>query len=147
MYDGLHLEIGKFFSTPLYHAANGRFETEVVGFEIELDEKDQVKLFFPDGKQQAFSQCKTDQQTPVELLYAGRFDEAKAAYKLILKSDPKGEVVNDAELADTALLHYWDLVKEKGRTEAKKCARMTLELAIELFDEAPMSEYSLRFYR
>ena len=122
--NGLVLSIGQFFSTPLYPSET-RFKTEIVGLEVGLSEKGQVQLFFSDGKQQTFSKSKTDQPTPLELIYDGKFDEAKAAYKTIIESDPKGDYVSDAELADTALLLYWDLVKEKGRTESKKYARKT----------------------
>jgi hypothetical protein len=148
---GLVLSIGKFLSTPLYptktRSKSGRFKTEIVGLEVGLTEKGQVQLFFPDGKRQSYSKSQTDQPTPIELIYEGKFDEAKAAYKTIIESDPKGDYVSDAEFADTALLLYWDLVKEKGRVEAKKYARKTLEIAIDLFTDAPMSKYSLRFYR
>jgi hypothetical protein len=144
---GLVLKIGKFFSTPLYSSTAGRFKTEIVGMEVGLTDTDQVRLFYPDGKKRSYQRCMSDHPTPLELLYNGKFEEAQAAYQAIVESDPKGKIVSDGALADTALLLYWDLVKEKGRTEAKKYARKTLEIAIELFPEAPMSKYSLRFYR
>ncbi len=145
--NGLRMEIGKFFSTPLYPKLGERYKTEIVGLEVELSDSQQIQLIFPDGKKQTYTRCNPDHVTPVELIYAGNFEQAKEGFHSLLKSNSNNDAVTDSALADTALLLYWDLVKEKGRTEAKKYARKTLEIAIELFDEAPMSEFSLRFYR
>ena len=141
------LKIGKFCSTPLYPQADGRFQTELVGFEVGLSVEDQVELHFPDGRKKSLSKLAGDHLTPLELVYDGRFDEAKTAYKEMMQSDPKGEIVSDAEFSELAILAYWDVVKDRGRMEARKLARNILKIAIDLLPEAPSSEYSLRFYR
>lgn len=46
-----------------------------------------------------------------------------------------------------AILVYWDLKSKLGRNGAKTRARELLEIALEILPSAPISEYSLRFYR
>ena len=139
------MEIGKFFSTPLYPLGNDRFQTEVVGLEVSLRDDACVELRLPQSPSRVLTRNDPGPM-PLELVYEERFEEALGAYRQLLSQNPRS--LSDGMLSEIAMLTFWDLMGDKGRGEAKRFAREILQIGIELFPgDAPMCEYSMQFYR
>ena len=141
----LWLEITHALETPLYEGRDGRWETEVLGLLVSLRDG-RLQLDFPDGQTATFLRTKDDLLCAVEYLYAGRFAEAEAAYRMIRKRQPDYVELQDHRMSFLASIAYFALLKDPD-VDAGEVARFILNLGIELNEgEAPFCEFSLRFY-
>ncbi len=143
----LTLEIGKFFTTPLYPVSQQKYKTEIVGFSIVRINKNKIELQFPDGSKKPCNRIDDKFVSPSDLLFAGRFAKAKQAYKKIIEANTDSQVINDAQFSEYAVLHYWNQRSKYGRQRAVRDIRNVLQTAIELFDKSPICRSMLEYYR
>ena len=141
------LRIGPFFRTPLYRASSGEFETEVKGFTLRINNGDSVELRFPDGSNKTCQRLTSAVNAPLDLLFAGRIDEAKLAFKKLLEQEESNGLINDSKFSHHATLIYWHCRSRFGRAKAVERIQSTLNLAVEVIGDAPICESMKQYYR
>ena len=133
--------------TPLYGIGKDRFGTEVKDLELVMAKEGQIKLYYPDGKVRVLEKMKENGISPVQLIYAGRFEEAEQELRQLKTAYPDIQFWKDHSLAGLALEIYYDLKEVQGREEAKSVAKEVLNIAIRINPENhEFAQYSLRFY-
>lgn len=140
----LYIEISKSLTSPLYYFKDNYFTTEIQGMTVELNKKN-IKINFPDGKQEKFERTENN-KSGLDYLYEGNFEAAKIIYNKIKKDNSNSELIRDGRFSNLALFAFFAL-RNEDKKNASEIAKGILNLGIELNEgNAPFCKFSLRFY-
>ena len=144
----LHIEISRSLFSPLYaiEGEENRFNTEVEGLDVSLSENG-ITLHFPDGKSKTYNRKPGQQMSPIDILYAGDFENARPVLEELKQQNPDLVELQDHQMSFLASVAYFELRKYPD-VDAAAIARGILNLGIDLNSgDAPFCEFSLRFYQ